>query len=279
MRHSDRYRLARLARMASQQQDQARPRVGIALSGGIVRGFVHLGVLQVLEEAGIAIDVVGGSSVGALIGYCYAAGMSLDQIDHFSADLSWSRMARPVFPREGLVSFDGLEGWLVETLGDLHFADLARPFVVSTTDLESGEPVGFTSGPVAPAVRASCSVPGFVSPTHFEGRVLGDGGISKNTPAQAVRELGADYVIGVDVFYPTLRRRLGPLGPGLAAIEIMVQRSGSGREEADCLITPCLEGVTWVDFGQRGELIDYGREAAAAKIDEIRTELRALTAS
>lgn len=250
-------------------------KIGIALSGGVVRGFVHLGILEVLEENGIKIDIVGGASVGALIGYCYAAGMSLAQIDDFSADLSWGRMSRLVFPREGFVSFDPLEAWLIDMLGDLHFEDLARPFVVSATDLESGEAVKLSRGRVAPAVRASCSVPGLVTPAYLEGHVLGDGGISKNTPAEAVRDLGADYVIGVDVFYPTLRRNFGPLGPGLAAIEIMVQRSGNGREAADCLIVPRLHNVTFINFRRRAELIALGREAAEEKLPELTSELAA----
>ena len=250
------------------------PAIGLALSGGIVRGFVHLGVLQVLEEEGIEITHIGGASVGSLIGYCFAAGMSLEQIDSFSQKMSWWRMARPAFPPwEGFISFQKMEDWLIDMLGDLHFTDLARPFVVSTTDLETGRPLLIKEGAVAPAVRASCSVPGLVEPAHLNDHLLCDGGISKNTPAQAVRELGADYVIGVDVFYPTLRTKLGPFGPGLAAIEIMVQQSGQGVDEADCLITPELENVTWINFKKRPDLIAHGREAARAKLSELKSEI------
>lgn len=254
------------------------PTVGIALSGGIVRGFVHLGVLQVLDESDIPLDIVGGSSVGALIGYLMAAGLSLSEIDQLSSDLGWGKMASPIIPFNGLVSFEKLERWLVELLGDLYFEDLVRPFVVSATDMETCEPYSINSGRVAPAVRASCSVPGFVAPTWVEGHLLADGGVTKNTPGEAVRAMGADYVIGVDVFYPSNHRVLGPLRYGLRAVEMMVQRSGNGREETDCLIIPELGEATFFDFRQREALIAAGRTAAEAKLEEIHRELAALPA-
>ena len=230
-------------------------KVGLALSGGVIRGFAHIGVLQALAEANIEISYVGGSSIGSLIGYFVAAGLPIQQITKHAPKLNWHRVARPVIPKHGLISFSAMEAWLINMLGDLYFSDLALPFVVLTTDLKTGESYEFRSGPVAKAVRISCSIPGLAEPEPFEGMILGDGGIAKNTPAQAVSRLGADYVIGVDIFQPTYRKFAGPLAGGLAAMEIMVQRSGNGRENADYLITPKLEGQTFVDPRQQNKLI------------------------
>jgi NTE family protein len=258
------------------QQVNGKPKIGLALSGGVVRGFAHLGVLEVLEAEGIEIDIVGGASAGALIGYCYAAGMRLPALIELTTQINWLRLAQPVWPKSGFVSFIKLEQWLVELLGDLHFADLARPFVVMTSDIDTGEAYAITSGRVAPAVRASCSVPGFVEPAELDGRRLVDGAVANNLPTKAVRHLGADYVIGVDILQHATNRRLGPLATGLAAMELMLQRSGSGLDHAECIITPQLQGQTYINFHQREQLMTFGREAAEASLPEIRAELAAM---
>lgn len=259
------------------QQVAGKPRIGLALSGGVVRGFAHLGVLEVLEEEGIEIDIVGGASAGALIGYCYAAGMRLAALIELTEQINWLRLAQPVWPRSGFVSFAKLEQWLIKLLGDLHFTDLARPFVVMTSDIDTGEAYAITNGRVAPAVRASCSVPGLVEPAELDGRRLVDGAVANNLPTKAVRHLGADYVIGVDILQHAANRRLGPLAAGLAAMELMLQHSGNGIDHAQCIITPRLEGQTYINFHQREQLIAFGREAARESLPEIKSELAALT--
>jgi NTE family protein len=255
-----------------------RPKIGLTLGGGVIRGFAHVGVVEVLEEENIPIDFVSGASVGSLIGYAVAAGMKAQHITEMAHGIGWLNFARPVWPMSGFVNFAGLEKWLVETFGDLHFSDLARPFVVVASDLESGEPFVIDHGPVAPAIRASCSVPGFVEPYRYMGRSLCDGGISNNLPTREVRQLGADYVIAVDIFKHAHNRRLGPLAAGLAAVEIMVQHSGSGMEHAECIIRPELENVTYLRFGKRPMLTEIGRRAARAALPEIRRELAAIEA-
>lgn len=252
-------------------------KIGIALSGGVVRGFAHIGVLDVLEEEGLDIGIVGGASAGALIGYSYAAGMKIGRIHEMADRLAWWRLAQPVWPRSGLVTFQQLEDWLVDNLGDLHFSDLARTFVVMTSDIDTGEAFAITRGRVAPAVRASCSVPGFVEPVRHLGRRLVDGAVTNNLPTKAVRHLGADYVIGVDILKHGQRRLLGPLGTGIAAVELMVEHSGSGMENAECIIRPNLEAETYIDFRKRERLIELGRKAAVASLPEIYAELGALS--
>lgn len=250
-----------------------RKQVGLALSGGVVRGFAHVGVLGVLDHAGLPIDVIAGASVGAIIGAAYATGMKLPQIIEMAEQMQWQRIARPTLSGDGLFSFAKLEEWLVRVFGRLYFEDLAIPFAAVATDLNTGEPVVLDSGPLATAIRASCSVPGVITPVEINGRLLGDGGISNNLPIDVVRRMGADYVIGVDVFRHAPRwPMLGPLGRGLAAVEIMVEHSG-GMEGADVLIAPELAGKTYTRFTKRQELFRLGKQAAEAQMPTIRADL------
>jgi NTE family protein len=250
-----------------------RPRIGLALSGGVARGFAHIGVLKVLEREGIPIDCVAGVSVGSLAGAIYSAGNRPARMEELIARLGWRKIAGPVFPRQGFVSFAKLERWLIETIGDLSFADLRCPFAAVATDLQSGAPVLLHEGRVAPAVHASCAVPGFVEPVEVGRRWLCDGGASVNLPSAAARALGADYVIGVDLFQHHVRAGWGPFGFGFAALENLVRRSGGGLENADCVITPKLAGDLYLSFGKYKELISEGEAAAEAQLPIIRAAL------
>jgi NTE family protein len=252
-----------------------RKRVGLALGGGAVRGLAHLGVLSVLEREGIAIDCVAGTSVGSVVGAAYCAGLRAEQLKAIAAQVSWRKIASPTLSAQGLVSFARLERWLVDLLGDLDFADLAIPFAAVATHAESGDPVVLREERLAAAVRASCSVPGIVSPVKMNGQLLVDGGISDNLPVATTRALGADYVIGVDVCRPLIRRHRGPLAMGFAALETLVRRVGGGIDAADCLISPDLAGFSYVRFSQRNELIARGIQAAEEKLPLLRSALTA----
>ncbi len=248
-------------------------RVGVALSGGVVRGPAHIGVLRVLERNRIPIHCMAGVSAGAIIGAAYCAGLGVEQLREIALHMRWRDIARPVLSRQGLVSFDKMERYLIDLVGDLTFDDLRIPFAVQATDLESGEPVVLREGRLAPAVRASCSVPGFVVPVEINGRLLVDGGASNNLPATAARGLGAAYVIGVDLFRASVRWGWGPLGIGFGSIERLIRASGGGLEAVDCLISPDLEGMSYLRFSQAQEMIARGERAAQEKLDEIRAAL------
>lgn len=253
------------------------PKIGLALSGGVMRGPTHLGVLSVLEREGIPIECITGASVGSLVGALYCAGIPLKELFDITANMNWFKVARPVLSKNGFVSFDKMETWLAEIMGDLTFADLKRPFAIVATDLEEGIPVVFTEGRLIPAIRASCSVPGFITPTLYKGRLLGDGGVSNNLPVSLAKELGATYVIGVDLFVPTTRRPLGPLRFGLAALETLVRQSGGGLNQADCLIKPNLAGVTYINPAHYQKLINLGIEATEAKLPVLEAVLKGTT--
>ena len=254
-----------------------RKRVGLALSGGVMRGAAHVGVIVELEQAGIPIDYVAGVSAGSIVGSLLCAGISTARMVELSAELSWRAIASPVWPRHGLVSFARLARWLIRIIGDRSFNELSIPFAVGVTDLETGAPVVIRDGKVAVAVHASCAVPGFVAPIRYQGRLVGDGGISFNLPGAAARALGADYVIGVDLMQPKLRKRGGPLGYGVTALEVMIARSGGGPDSVDCLITPELAGFTYFDSGRFEDLLARGQQAAAGQLDKIRAALGAPT--
>ncbi|MCA9938071.1 MAG: patatin-like phospholipase family protein [Anaerolineales bacterium] len=250
------------------------PRVGLALSGGVARIIAHVGVLSVLmREPGLHIDAVAGTSAGSIVGAAYCAGLGLCDIEKMSGHADWRTVAAPTLSRHGLLSFSRLEHRMMCVLGDLWFCDLRTPLAVMATDLETSEPVVLHEGRVAQAVRASCSVPGFVVPTEKDGRQLVDGGIADNLPAEILREMGADYVIGVDIFAPHWDRRLGPLGAGLMGIETLIRRAGGGLNHVDCLIAPRLSGISFLRFNQVERLLALGQEAAQACLPQIRADL------
>lgn len=250
-------------------------RVGLALSGGVARGPAHIGVLNVLLREGIPIDYVAGVSAGSIIGAVLCAGVPLDKLNELAPQINWRHIAQLVWPRRGFVSFKKLERFVTGLIGDLQFHEMQIPFMAVATDLLKGEPVILREGHVPSAVHASCAVPGFVEPVERNGQLLGDGGVSCNLPARQVRAMGADYVIGVDLMQPHLRRRTGPFRFGAMALETLIQRSGGGLDAADCLITPNLAGFNSLRFGQAEYLIGVGEYAARQQLDAILNVLRA----
>lgn len=253
--------------------NNGRLRVGLALGGGVARGLAHIGVLSELERAGIPIDCIAGTSIGALIGAAYSAGLELDDLKAIAARTGWWQVSRPFFSAGGFVTFQQMEQWIEDNVGQFDVRDLAIPFAAVASDLLSGERVILSEGRLCTAIRASCSVPGFVPPVESDGRILVDGGITDNIPADVARLLGADYVIGVDIFMPALRPRLGPFSQGIAAIETLVRHAGKGSNECDCLIVPHLEGHSYFKFSHYKQLIALGEEATRQQLPAIREAL------
>ncbi len=259
------------------EQSSGRKKIGLALSGAVARGFTHVGVLMALERSGIPIDIITGTSAGAMVGALYAAGISTEQLKDEIGHLNWWKIASLVWPRDGFVSFDKMERWLIQVFGgDITFDKLKLPFAAVATDLERGEPITIHEGSVARACHASSAVPGFVVPVRMFGRILCDGGVSANIPVTAARELGADYVIGVDLFAHHIRKSWGPFGYGFAAIEALVRNSGDGRARADYVITPELAGSLYLRMSNYKERIELGISSTEAALPEIRAAIAGL---
>lgn len=177
-------------------------KIGIALGSGGARGLAHIGVLKALKEHGIKISYISGSSMGALVGAMYACSQSIERLEQMSRDFTWRKMLRvffPSLPKAGFVDGDNVEEMLRENLDMARFEELPIHLAVETTDVESGDLVTLKSGDLVRAVRGSISIPVIFRPTAINGQMLVDGGLVSPVPVKTVREMGADYVIAVNV--------------------------------------------------------------------------------
>ncbi len=180
-----------------------RPRIGLALSAGGVRGFAHVGVLEVLGNAGVPIDSVAGTSMGAVVGGFYAAGLPTDKlwelgehitINTITPDFNARGFLRFVFQKK-LPTSANLSKFFEDRLGNIQFEDLTIPFACAAMDVKTGERVLFNSGPLSIAVRASMNLPGVFEPVPYRHRALVDGAVVDYLPVDSAWQLGADYVI------------------------------------------------------------------------------------
>jgi NTE family protein len=256
-----------------------RLRVGLALSGGAARGIAHVGVLRALVENQIPIDAIAGASAGALIGGCYAAGVSVERLQEMSRTFRWRHTARVSFSGLGLQSNARMEKFLRAQLPVTRFEDLKIPFAAMSTDLRKGELVVFRdTGDLPFAIRASCCLPFIHVPVEdSEGRLLIDGGIVANLPISQTRALSADLVIAVDVnydgirFFDRPRTALGVLAHTFIAVERVV--SNQERANADVLVAPKVGHIRWDQTRRAKELIEEGYKAGLQSIDAIKTAI------
>jgi NTE family protein len=248
------------------------PRVGLALGGGFARGVAHVGVLRVLEQEGIPVACIAGTSVGGLIAAAYASGAPLEAIAHRACTTSFRDFARWHLSRYGLASNDRLDRYLNELCGKHRIEDLKIPLAIATTDLLRGEPVYFTSGETGAALRASCAYPGLFEPVEIDGRVLVDGFVSAPVPVDAVRELGAEVIIAVYMGMGVQKDKPRHMGEILwRSFSIMQNNSLCNlSDRCDVLIQPNVAPFAWDDFGRGNELVAAGELAARAALPEIR---------
>jgi NTE family protein len=178
------------------------PKVGLALGSGAARGLAHIGVLKVLEENKIPIDFIAGTSMGALIGATYAAGLDIEQIEEIACNTDWKLTARlflPTLPRSGFVEGKRIKDFLKTLIGDSNIDTLKVPFAVVATDLLTGEEIVIHKGSLVEAVRASISIPVIFTPVRHQNRFLVDGGLVNPVPTSVAAEMGADVIIAVNV--------------------------------------------------------------------------------
>jgi NTE family protein len=260
-----------------------RPKIGLALGGGGARGFAHVGALRVLEQEKIPIDLVVGTSVGSLIGALYA-----DQGRLIDAEITALEVQEEdlfdyrafAILSGGLVKGDRLEGFLRAKLKHQAIEDMAVPFAAVAVDLESGRTVIFRRGAAAPAVHASCAIPGVFVPVQIDGRTYVDGGVTNPVPASVARDLGAEVVIAMAIPPPAPGKiAKNPLGVAYRAISIMAAEIGKLRAgDADVVIeTRTDRQIDPDDFSQKRALIEAGETAARAALPAIRAAIAAKT--
>jgi NTE family protein len=186
----------------------ARPRIGIALGSGSARGWAHIGVIRVLERAGISPDIVCGTSIGALVGAAYAAG-DIERLDHWVRGLRWQAVVGMLDLRMGggLIEGSRLVQFFRSHFDDRGIEKLPRAFGCVATELGNGREVWLREGPVIDAVRASIALPGLFTPSQRDGRLLVDGGLVNPVPVSLCRAMGADVVIAVDLNWDLIGRR------------------------------------------------------------------------
>ncbi len=249
-------------------------KIGLALGGGAARGHAHIGVLKVLTEEGIPIDYVAGTSVGSVIGSLYCAGYTWREIRDLSKDINWGDLVSFHLPTKGLFKPDKLEHLLDKLLQGKKFEDMNIPFRAVAVDLNAGKEAVLHSGPVAPAVRASCSIPGIFAPAEIGGRYLIDGGILNSVPSDVASQMGADFVIGVelnsDQSYYTEPKNVADVI--FMTFQVLIKTNiQKGIRNSDALIKPDLEDFGYRNLRRMDEMFARGEKATYEALKSIKT--------
>ncbi|MAF86104.1 MAG: patatin family protein [Dehalococcoidales bacterium] len=265
-------------------------KVGLALSSGAARGWAHIGVLGVLEKEDIPIDMIAGTSAGALIGALYAGGKDADQLKKLTMAIDRKTVASltdPTLPKTGFFEGKKIKDWMRSIIDKVEFRDLRMPFACVATDIQTGEEVVIKQGSVVEGVRASSSAPVIFSIVKWQGRYLVDGGLVNPVPVSVLKDMGADFIIAVNVV-PSVSDRVNggnkePIEdfkePNIFSIILRaiciagyqaVQTSLNG---ADVVIKPQVAHIGFVDMHRARECIKQGELAAAASIREIKRQL------
>jgi NTE family protein len=259
-------------------------KIGLALSSGAAKGLAHIGVLSGLEEYGIRIDMIAGTSMGAFIGAMYARGTSIEKIKSITNDLGQQRLSLlldPVLPRSSLTRGRKMADALKVIIGDTQFSDLEIPFACSASDLSKGMTVVIREGLVWKAVLASISIPILLPPIKYDGHYLVDGGITNPVPVKILKDMGADLVIAVDTVSrdnyledEILSENLK--NPSIFNIAFQTinlvgcQALKNSIIDADIVIEPRVNHIGWTDFKRIDECVEEGRLAIERSINKIK---------
>lgn len=286
-------------------QEQKRPKVGLVLSGGGAKGFAHIGVLKVIEEAGVKIDYIGGTSMGSVIGGLYATGYNAAQIDSIFQSTNFDELINDFIPRssknfyekrndelyalvlpfnkfkvgipealsKGMYNFNLLSSVTRSERYQRDFQKLPTPFLCIGTDIETGEQVVLKKGNLAQAIIASSAFPSLFSPIVIDGRLIVDGGVTNNYPINEVRMLGADIIIGVDVQDDLLKRNsLKDATKILVQINNLnsIQKMKENVKKTDIYVKPDIRDYGVISFDKGKEIIKKGEDAAFAVYEKLK---------
>ena len=257
------------------------PRIGLALGGGAARGFAHVGVIQVLEEAGIRPNLVAGTSAGSLVAAIYASGKSgaqLQQVAETMEEAAIADWSLQIFSR-GALRGEALARYVNTQVNSRLIEHMPMPLGIVATDLNTGVDTVFQRGDTGTAVRASSAVPAVFQPVKISGRDYVDGGLVSPVPVRAAHKMGAELVIAVDISSPPEGNLTG------GTLEILLQTfSIMGKSintfelrDADVVVRPVLSGISSADFGARKRSIEAGRQAMLLALPQLRAAIAAKT--
>ncbi len=249
----------------------SRPQVALVLGGGGAWGAAHIGVIEVLREHGIDFDMIAGTSAGAVAGAFYADGYDTDELTRELAELSFLQVLRPSFGGLGFFRIEPVERYFAERLQHTRIEELPIPLAITATDIDTGESVYFTEGPLAMLLAASSAVPIVFDPVEYEGRLLADGGVVDNVPVGAARAMGADKIIAVNVAggFSFEERPESRIQYANRVYHIM-RKALYNERDVDVYINPDLVGISGTDFDAHAEISARGRKAAEAAVAEIK---------
>jgi len=289
----------------SQDQDKPKPKIGLVLSGGGAKGFAHIGVLKVLDEAGVKISYIGGTSMGAVVGGLYASGYSAHQIDSIFKATDFDALVNDFIPRasknfyekrndelyaftlpfhkfkvgipmslsKGLYNYNLLTKLTHNVRHIRDFNQLPIPFICMATDIETGQEVLINKGFLSQALLASSAFPTLFSPVEMDGRLLIDGGVRNNYPIEEVRKMGADIIIGVDV-QDDLRGRKDLIDVTKILVQIsniqMNEKTKQKIANTDIYIKPKLHGYGVIDFDKLEKIVELGEDAAFSVYEKLK---------
>ena len=254
-------------------------KVGLALGGGAARGFAHVGVIAVLEEAGLKPQIVVGTSAGSLVAALYASGKTSAQLQQTALTMEEVTITDWMLPiiGKGVFRGDALGRYVNQLVGGRLIENMAMPLGIVATDLNSGQAMLFQRGDTGTAVRASSAVPAVFVPVKISGREYVDGGLVSPVPVRFARQMGADIVIAVDISSPP------EANPATDTLQILLQTFAiMGKsinqyelKDADVVVRPALAGLKSADFSARQRAIDSGRAAMLAALPALKAKLAA----
>lgn len=262
-------------RFGSPRKAGARPLIGLALGSGSIKGVAHVGVLKALEEANIPIDLIAGTSAGALVGSIYAGGTSVATFEKVLPSLRWRDLVRFTLPRQGIVNNFLMSHYIEKYIGKAEFKDLKIPFAAIASDAINGEAIILNTGRVSHAVCASTAIPGVMHPVTLGGRIMLDGAVAQPVPVALAKSMGADIVIAVDVSTPQHVKKSPKnfIGTILNTIDIMSERIVNDELQlADVVIKPWLAN-NQLNFKESLSYIERGYEVTKALIPEIQQKI------
>lgn len=251
------------------------PKIGLALGSGGARGFAHIGVVKVLQEEGIPIHLIAGSSMGALVGAFLAVGHDMEQLYKLSNSFRRKFFMDFTVPNMGFIAGGRIKEFVRIFTHQKNIEDCDIPLAIVATDLIKGEKVVFLEGPIDQAVRASISIPGIFVPEKWNGKLLVDGGVVDRVPVSVVREMGADIVISVDVSHVKKDAEINNIYDVIMqSIDIMQLEVAQRREiDSDIMIKPKVGKYSSRAFTNIQEIITAGEDEARKHLPSIKAAL------